>query len=138
MTPNTKIDLNSNKTARMEGLDDFARALFPGNRNHQIAFLAVFAELKWTQDQFLPALGPIADKHGISRRTLETVRAKMRRLGLIDHVTRFNQQRGYREGWVFSRRFERSLNRLAEQIARFKSTAEQPQEQKDRDAHKYL
>ena len=138
MTPNTKIDLNSNKIAHMEGLDDMARVFCPANRNHQRAFLAVFVELKWAQDQFLRGLEPIADKHGISRRTLETVRAKMRRLGLIDHVSRFNQQRGYREGWVFSRRFERGLNRLAEQIARFKSTAEQPQEQKDRDAHRYL
>jgi len=136
--PSTKIELNHSKISRMEGLDDLARVLIPGNKNQQLVFLAIFMELKWAPDQFLSTLEPVAEKHNISRRTLETVRAKMRRLGLIDHVSRFNQQRGYREGWVFSRRFERGLNRLAEQIARFKSTAERPQEQKDRDAHRYL
>ena len=138
MTPNTKIDLNAGKIARMEGLDDLARVFCPANRNHQRAFLAVFVELKWAHDQFLPTLEPIADKHGISRRTLETVRAKMRRLGIIDHVSRFNRQRGYREGWILSRRFERSLERLSEQLGSFKRCNDGVQEQKDRDAYRYL
>ena len=138
MTPNTKIEINHNKITRIDGLDGFARIICPGNKNQQAAFLAVFVELKWAPDQFLPTLDPVADKHGISPRTLETVRAKMRRLGLIDHVSRFNKTTGYREGWILSRRFERSLERLSEQLGSFKRSNDGVQEQKDRDAYRYL
>ena len=138
MTASTKIDLNHNKIARMEGLDELARALFPGNKRHQRVFLAIFVEIKWASGQFLPVLEPIADKHNISHRTLETVRAKMRRLGLIDHVSRFNKRYGYREGWVFSRRFERSLTRLEDLFARHRKPRDPALEKKDRDCYRYL
>ena len=122
----------------MEGLDDLARSFLPGNKNQQRMFLAIFVELKWAPDQFLPALEPIADKHGVSRRTLETVRAKMRRLGLIDHVSRFNKRAGYREGWTFSNRCQRNLVQLADLIGKVWATDNPLQEQKDRDVHRYL
>ncbi len=138
MTPNTKIDLNCNKIARMEGLDDLARILFPGNKNQQLVFLAVFVELKWAPEQFLPTLDFLAQKHGFSPRILETVRAKMRRLGIIDHVSRFNKKHGYREGWVFSRRFELALHTLSETAARSRTPGNPQQERKDRDTHNYL
>ena len=128
----TKIDMNHSRIARIQDLDELAAVLFPGNKNHQKTFLAVFVELKWSHDQFLPALEPIADKHGISHRTLETVRAKMRRLGLIDHVSRFNQRYGYREGWVFSNRFSRTLERLAGLYERLRDKRGARQEEKDR------
>jgi hypothetical protein len=136
--PSTKIDLNHSRISRMEGLDDLARTLFPGNKTHQRVFLAIFVEIKWAPEQFLPALDPIAEKHNISPRTLETVRAKMRRLGIIDHVSRFNQRYGYREGWVFSGRFEKSLTRLAELTAEYKGCANYARKQKDFDAFRYL
>jgi DNA-binding transcriptional regulator YhcF (GntR family) len=138
MTPNTKIDLNAGKIARMEGLDDLARVLIPGNKRQQLVFIAIFVELKWAPGQSLPTLEPIAQKHEISSRTLETVRAKMRRLGIIDHVSRFSRQRGYREGWILSRRFERSLERLSEQLGNFKRRNDGVQEQKDRDVYRYI
>jgi len=37
----------------------------------------------------------------------------MRRLGLIDRVSRFSQRHGYREGWVFSKKFANALAKLA-------------------------
>lgn len=138
MTPNTKIDLNHTRIIHMEGLDELAITLFPHNKTQQQVFLAVFVELKWAPEQFLPTLEPIADKKGFSHRTLETVRAKMRRLGLIDHVSRFNKKHGYREGWVFSKRFETSLIRLATLLQGFKDTSKPEQERKDRDLHYYL
>lgn len=138
MPPNTKIDINHSGISRMEGLDELGKVLFPHNKTQQQVFLAVFVELKWAPDQFLPALEPIADKHGFSHRTLETVRAKMRRLGLIDHVSRFNKKHGYREGWVFSKRFETSLIRLTTLLQGFKDTSKLEQERKDRDLHYYL
>lgn len=134
----TKIDLNHSRIARIQDLDEFAATLFPRNKNHQKCFLAVFVELKWAPDQFLPALEPVADKHGISRRTMETVRAKMRRMGLIDHVSRFNQRHSYREGWVFSNKFGRTLDKLATLFTSLKERDSSHQERKDRDTITYL
>jgi hypothetical protein len=69
---------------------------------------------------------------------LETVRSKMRRMGLIDHVSRFNKNYGYREGWVFSNRFQNSLNRLSEVLKDVRSRKGNLQEQKDRDLFRYI
>ena len=138
MTPSTKIDLNHNKIARIEGLDELAAVLFPGNKNHQKVFLAIFVELKYSDGCFLSSLSFLPEKYGFSERTLETVRAKMRRMGLIDHVSRFNKNYGYREGWVFSSRFQRSFSRLLELWLRFRERKDANQEIKDRDVFRYI
>ena len=138
MTPSTKVDLNCNKIARIEGLDELAKVLFPGNKNHQSTFLFIFVDLKWSTGQLLPALEPIADRHGISHRTLQTVRAKMRRLGIVDHVSRFNRKHGYREGWVFSKRFDQSLIRLSELMAKARLADNLSNKAKDKDLHRYI
>jgi len=130
--------LNHNKVARIQDIDELAGILFPGNRNHQKCFLALWVELKWAPDQFLPTLEPVADKYGISHRSLETVRAKMRRLGLIDHVSRFGQKHGYREGWVFSNKFSQALQSLAFLTKSLMERKNPQQEAKDRDAFRYL
>jgi len=134
----TKIDINHNRVSRAEDLDELASILFPGNRNHQRIFLAIFVELKWAENQFLPALDPVADKHGLSRRVLETVRSKMRRMGLIDHVSRFNHKHGYREGWIFSNKFSKTLNQLADLTASLRDKKGVKQEEKDRDSFYYI
>lgn len=128
----TKIELNHSRIARIQDLDEFAAILFPRNKNHQKCFLCIFVELKWAPDQFLLTLDPVADKHGISRRTMETVRAKMRRLGLIDHVSRFNGNHGYREGWVLSTRFVGALQKLAGVCERLREKTGLRREDKDR------
>ena len=87
--PCTKIELNHNKIAKIQGLDELSKLLFPGNKSHQRIFLAVFIEIKWAPDQFLGSLMPLCDKYTFSSRMLETVRSKMRRMGLIDHVSPF-------------------------------------------------
>jgi hypothetical protein len=46
----------------------------------------------------------------------------MRRLGLIDRVSRFNAGYGHREGWVLSTRFERGLRQLADKIQGYKDS----------------
>ena len=136
--PSTKIDLNCNKIARIQGLDEFAKLLFPGNKTHQRIFLSIYIELKYAQGQFIPFLNSICDKYGFSARMLETVRSKMRRMGIIDHVSRFNKAHGYREGWVFSSRFSRTLACLAELEKSFRKRTDRLQEKKDRDLHLYL
>lgn len=113
----TKVEISFNKIVRLADLSDLAELLFPGNRNQQHAFLAVYIELKWADHHMVPNLSEVTRKYEITKRTIERVRAKMRRMGLIDHVSRFNATYGYREGWVLSGRFERSLRQLADKMA---------------------
>jgi hypothetical protein len=136
--PSTKIEFSQNKIARIQCLDELAGILFPGNKNHQTVFLAIFIELKYAAGEFLPNLTPLCDAYDFSPRMLETVRSKMRRMGLIDHVSRFNKTHGYREGWIFSNRFSRSLARLSELIQGFKGRKDSIQECKDRDLFMYI
>ena len=124
----TRIELSFNKVSRLTDLADLSELLFSRNRNQQHAFLVMWFSLKWAEHGIVPKLAGIAEKHGVSRRTLERVRAKMRRMGLIDHVSRFNAKHGYREGWVFSTRFERGLRQLAEKAGRLKEKSAGSQE----------
>ncbi|KMY66185.1 hypothetical protein AAU61_16930 [Desulfocarbo indianensis] len=137
-TPSTKIELNANKVARIQDMEELARLLFPGNRNHQRIFLAVFIELKYAPGQYMPSLDHLCQEYDFTKRILETVRSKMRRMGLIDHVSRFNPHHGYREGWVFSSRFNRTLGRLSNLLSDFKDRKGTNQEKKDRDLFRYL
>jgi len=134
----TKIELSHNKIARTRDLDELAAILFPANKNQQRVFLAIFIELKYAEHEFLSSLQPLCDKYDLSQRMLETVRSKMRRMGLIDHVSRFNQRHGYREGWVFSSRFGKSLEQLAGIAASARERKGAMQEQKDRGLFRFL
>jgi hypothetical protein len=134
----TKIAFNFNSISRLESLDQFGTLLFPSNQNHQKLFLAIFIELKYADRQFLNSLEWIADKYGLSRRVLEIVRAKMRLLGVIDHVSRFNSKHRYQEGWIFSNRFATSSLKLSKLPDQFKEIKGAQQEQRDRDLFLYL
>lgn len=112
----TRIELSFNRIARLQDAGDLAELLFPGNRNQQHCFLVIWFSLKWADRGMVPNLSAVATEQGITRRSFERVRAKMRRLGLIDHVSRFDKSYGYREGWTLSRRFGRSLRVLAERV----------------------
>jgi hypothetical protein len=100
--------------------------------------LAIFIELKYAPGEFMPFLKPLCDKYEFTPRMLETVRSKMRRMGIIDHVSRFNKVYGYREGWVFSSRFSRALSRLSEITKGFRDRNDALQEKKDRDLFMYV
>lgn len=119
----TRIEIAFNKIARIGDASDLAELLFPGNRNQQHCFLVLWFSLQSAGPELVPNLSEPAARHGISRRTLERVRAKLRRLGFIDHVSRFSARHGYREGWVLSTRFENSLRQLADRVAACRSTA---------------
>jgi hypothetical protein len=126
MPQNTKVNLGFNRIERLRDLDELARLLFPGNRNHQKIFLAIFLELKYAEGGYLPKVTFVSKKYDVSRRSLQRVRSKTRKLGLIDHVSRFSQKLGYREGWILSTRFERSLEKLAEKVKSFKKHRNHP------------
>ena len=107
MTPSlkstsTKIELSFNKISRMQDLSDLAETLFPGNRNQPHTFIVIWITLRWAEHHIVPNFSEVAGKHEISKRTLERVRARMRRMGLIDPVSRFNAEYGYKEGWPLS------------------------------------
>ncbi len=138
MKGGTKIEFGFNRISRIQSLDEFAELLFPSNRNHQRLFLAIFVELKYADGQFLKSLEWVADEYRCSRRVLEVVRAKMRRIGLIDHVSRFGQRHGYREGWVFSTRFAKAAISLCGLPDRFREIRDAKQEARDRDLFRYL
>jgi hypothetical protein len=94
--------------------------LFPGNRNQQHAAACIFSELKWA-NSMVPNMAYLERKHGISRRVLQRTRAKLARLGLIEHVRCLTSRYGGQHGWKLSSRFERALRLLADKAASFRS-----------------
>ena len=120
-------------------MDDLARIFFPDNRNHRRAFVAVWVEIKYAEHQFLPDMVPLETRYELSRRTVETVRAKLKKLGLIKRISHFNPEFGYRSGWTFSGRFRQALGALAKGLQTVETAANgTANEQKDRDAIHYV
>ena len=112
MAEPTKIDFQHRRVNRISDFTELMEMLFPDNRNQQHAASCIFFELKWA-DSIVPNLGCIQSKYSVSRRILQRTRAKLSRLGLIEHVSRLNSRYGGRHGWKMSRRFELSMNELA-------------------------
>ena len=70
----------------------------------------------------MPNLAYLETKYSISRRILQRSRAKLSRLGLIEHVSYLNSRYGGQHGWKPSTRFEGALKKLAEKCAGFRDT----------------
>lgn len=94
--------------------------LFPGNRNQQHAAACIFFELKWG-DSIVPNLSYLESKYEVSRRVLQRARAKLSRLGVIEHVSYLNSRYGGQYGWKLSSRFETALRQLADKCGAFRS-----------------
>ena len=110
----TKISFNYRKD--ISDYSDLVEMLFPGNRNQQHAAACILFELKWAEN-IVPNLVYIENKYSTSRRILQRARAKLSRLGLIEHVSHLNSRYGGQHGWKLSNRFEGALKRLAEKCA---------------------
>ena len=135
----TKIEINPALCRELSGLDDLARVFFPDNKNHRRAFLAIWVEIKYADAQFLSSREDVAGRHGVSRRTLETARAKLRKLGLIKRVSHFNPAYGHESGWTFCNRILACLSHLRTRIAAGQEASGRPvDEKKDRDAMYYV
>ena len=115
MTVSTKIDLRYRQVGQIEDVTDLVTMLFPGNHNQQHAAARILMALK-AADGPLVTLIAVGERHGISRRTLERTRAKLARLGLIEHVTWMNSRYGGRDGWVLSGRMSTAVRQLADKI----------------------
>ena len=118
----TKIDFQHRQIPQLSDFAELIETLVPGNRNQQHAAAAIFFELKWASG-IVPNLAYLESKYEISRRTLERARAKLTRLGLIEHISYLNSRYGGQQGWKLSSRFETALRQLAEKCAMFKNTS---------------
>jgi len=120
MKGSTKINFQHRRQ-----ISDFAELiemLIPDNRNQQHAAAAIFFELKWA-NRIVPNLAYLEKMYGISRRILERARARLTRLGLIEHISYLNSRYGGQHGWKLSSRFETALRQLAEKCAMFRHTS---------------
>ena len=90
MPTRTKIEISPAIVRHISGLDDLARIIFPDTRMHRHAFIAIWVELKYAERQFLPTLTLLCSKHDISERVLDTVRARMKKMGILQRVSHFN------------------------------------------------
>ena len=107
----TKINFNHRK--QISDYSDLVEMLFPGNRNQQHAAACILFELKWAYN-IVSSLSFIEHKYHVSIRILQRARAKLARLGLIEHISSFNTHYGGQSGWKLSNRFGVALKRLAE------------------------
>ena len=119
MTESTKIDFRHRRIGQLEDITDLVTMLFPGNRNQQRAAARILLVLK-AVDGPMSSLGALENRHDISRRTLERTRAKLARLGLIEHVTWMNSRYDGQTGWLLSSRLSTALRQLADKIDRWR------------------
>jgi hypothetical protein len=87
----TKIDFQHRRISQISDFTELVEMLFPGNRNQQHAAACSFFELKWA-NRMVPNLAYLEKKYHISRRILQRTRAKLSRLGLIEHVSYLNSR----------------------------------------------
>jgi hypothetical protein len=121
----TKINFNHRKEISDYG--DLVEILFPGNRNQQHAAACIFFDLKWS-NLLLPNMAYLEGRYNISHRILQRTRAKLSRLGLIEHISSFNTRYGGQSGWKLSSRFEGALKRLAEKCTNLRDTQDSSKE----------
>ena len=117
MGEHTKISFNHRKD--ISDYSDLVEMLFPGNRNQQHAAACIFFELKWVNGM-VPNLAYMEKRYDISRRILQRTRAKLSKLGLIEHISYLNSRYGGQHGWKLSSRFESALKQLAVKCAGFR------------------
>ena len=120
MTEPSKIDFNHRQVSQISDFTELIEILIPLNRNQQHAAACIFFELKWA-DGIVPNLAYLEQRHDISRRILQRARAKLSRLGLIEHVSYLNSRYGGQSGWKLSTRIESALKLLADRCICFRS-----------------
>ena len=116
MPESTKIDFHHRRISQLSDFTELIEMLFPGNCNQQHAAACIFFELKWA-NSIVPNLAYIESKYSVTHRVLQRARAKLMRLGLIEHVSYLNSRYGGQHGWRLSGRCETALRQLAEKCA---------------------
>jgi len=121
VTVPAKIDFHYRRISQISDFTELIEMLFPSNCNQQHAATCIFYELKWAK-HMVPNLAHIEKRYDISRRILQRTRAKLSRIGLIEHISYLNNRYGGQHGWRLSTCFERTLNNLALKCANFRNT----------------
>lgn len=119
MPESTRISFRYRSIPQLSDFSELMEMLFPGNRNQQHAAACIFIELKWSH-HIVPNMAYMESKYDISRRILQRTRAKLAKLGLIEHVSYLNSRYGGEQGWKLSSRFETALRALAAKCAQFR------------------
>jgi len=88
--------------------------LFPENHNQQHVAVCILFELKWSENLILPSLSFIEQRYVVSSRILQRARAKLSRVGLIEHISSFNCRYNGKTGWKLSSKFEAALKKMAD------------------------
>ena len=130
MTAATKIGFRYRRISQLEDITDLVEMLFPDNRNQQHAAARILLELKASQAP-VASLGHLEQEHDISRRTLQRTRAKLARLGMIEHVTWMNSRYGGQRGWRLSSRMSAAMRRLADRVDEWRKDARPERMEKD-------
>ena len=130
MTESTKIEFRHRKISQLGDITDLVTILFPGNRNQQHAAARILMELRDAKE-LVPNLGHLEQRYRISRRTLQRTRAKLARLGLIEHVSWMNSRYGGQQGWKLSGRMSTALRQLADKIDEWRKDDRAERKQKD-------
>jgi hypothetical protein len=110
---------------------------FPDNRNHRKAFVALWFEIKYADGQFLTSCTKVGHKYDLSERSVDIVRAKLKRLGLLKRISHFDPRHGYRSGWSFSTKFSGILGSLIQIVEAHRESTDRPQDRL-RDQHSLL
>ena len=121
MTEPTKISFHHRRISQIADFTELIVILFPSNPNQQHAAACIYFELKWAKG-LVPNLAYLERKQDVSRRILQRARAKLSRLGIIEHVSYLNTRYGGQHGWKLSSRFEGALRKLAEKGGDFRET----------------
>lgn len=130
MMASTKIEFRYRRIGQLEDITDLVAMLFPGNRNQQHAAARILVAVK-AGGELVESLSFLEDRDGISRRTLQRTRAKLARLGLIEHLTWMNNHYPGRQGWRLSSRMSTALRRLADRIDAWRTDARRGRLEKD-------
>ena len=108
MTESTKIDFRYAHIPQVRDFTDLITLLFPDNCNQRYAAACIFFELKWA-NSLVPNMACLETKYVLSRRTVQRARAKLARLGVIEHISNLNARYGGQSGWKLSGRFEQGF-----------------------------
>ena len=130
MTESTKIEFRARRISQLADLADLVEILFPGNHNQQHAAARILMALKAAKD-LVPNLKHLEQKHMVSRRTLQRTRARLARLGLIEHISWMNVRYGGQQGWKLSGRMSTALRQLADKIDGWRNDERPEREDKD-------
>ncbi|MGB2987950.1 MAG: hypothetical protein WBE26_18940 [Phycisphaerae bacterium] len=115
MNESTKIDFRYRRIGQLDDITDLVAIVFPGNKNQQHAAARILLALRAAK-QPIPTLADLECRFSISRRTLQRTRAKLARLGLIEHVSWMNSRYGGRQGWKVSGRMSGALRQMADKV----------------------